>query len=138
MTQVEWNGMKNTIIQVTYFRNSPMTNLLIYLYKFTCFFIVIFLHIEKKWLLRRNLAVILPLNPNCLESFSVTMLLMKVSKYWKIVELPKISIKMKIFKTFYGVQTASCIKKIVQPRPPSQIFSGIRAKARIFLFKNWY
>ena len=36
-------------------------------------------------------------------------------KYWKIVEISKISIKIKNFKTFYEAQTASQIKEIIQP-----------------------
>ena len=48
----EYNGMKKAIMQVTYFR---MASWLIY-----CFIVILF-YIEKKWLLMRNLAVILPL-----------------------------------------------------------------------------
>ena len=47
---MEWNGMKNSIMQVAYFLNSLMAN-----------FSLIFLYIEKKWLLKRVLATILPL-----------------------------------------------------------------------------
>ena len=43
------------------------------------------------------------------------MLLMDVSKRWKMVEFPKISIKMKNFKTFYEAQTATRLKEIIQP-----------------------
>ena len=43
------------------------------------------------------------------------MLLMDVSKRWKMVEFPKISIKMKNFKTFYEAQTAKRLKEIFQP-----------------------
>ena len=50
--------------------------------------------------------------------FQVSILLMKVSKYWKIVEFQKISIKMKNCKTFYETQTASCLKEIIQPPQP--------------------
>ena len=42
------------------------------------------------------------------------MLLMEVSKYWKIVEFPKISFKMKYFKILYEAQTASRLKEIIQ------------------------
>ena len=42
---------------------------------------------------------------------------MKVSKYWKIVEFRKISIKMKNYKTFYKSQTTSGLKEIIQPPP---------------------
>ena len=56
-------------MQVTYFLNSPMVNLL---------------------------------------------LLMKLSEYWKIVDFPQVSVKIKNFKTFYKAQTASHFKKIIQ------------------------
>ena len=35
----------------------------------------------------------------------------------KKVEFPKISIKVKNFKTFYESQTAICLKEIIQPPP---------------------
>ena len=40
------------------------------------------------------------------------MLLMEVSKRWNIVEFLKISIKIKIFKTFYEAETAICLKEM--------------------------
>ena len=44
------------------------------------------------------------------------MLLMKVLKYRKIAEFPKISIRK--FKTFYELKTASCLEKIIDSPPP--------------------
>ena len=41
-----------------------------------------------------------------------------VSKYWKIVQFRKISIKIENCKTFYEAHTASRLKEIVQPHPP--------------------
>ena len=81
-----------------------------------CYFIIISFYIERK--LFQNLAIILPLKSKLSENFSVSILLMKVSKYWKIVEFQKISIKMKNCKTFYETQTASCLKEIIQPPQP--------------------
>ena len=49
----------------------------------------------------RNLAWSYLQSPNCLENFSVSILLMKVSKYQKIVEFGNISTIMKNCKTFY-------------------------------------
>ena len=46
-------------------------------------------------------------NPIFLENFSVSVILMKLSKYWKIVEFPKFSFKMKNFKTYFETQTVS-------------------------------
>ena len=46
---------------------------------------------------------------------------MEVSKCWKIVELPKILIKMKNCKTFYEAKTAICLKEIIQPPPPYRL-----------------
>ena len=45
---------------------------------------------------------------------------MEVSKCRKIVEFPKVSIKLKNCKTFYEAQTASRLKEIIQP-PSTQI-----------------
>ena len=90
------------------------------------YFIVILFYIERKWLLMRNLTTILPFVSNCLEHFSASILLLKVSKYWKIVELRKISINLKNCKTFYETQMASRFKEIIQPLltriPPEKIF----------------
>ena len=91
-----------------------------------CYFIAILFYIERKWLLMRNLTTILPFVSNCLEHFSASILFLKVSKYWKIVELRKISINLKNCKTFYETQTASRFKEIIQPLltriPPEKIF----------------
>ena len=50
---------------------------------------------------------------------------MEVSKCWKIVEFPKIQIKMENCKRFYEAQTASHLKEIVQTPltnpPPDKI-----------------
>ena len=80
-----------------------------------CYFIVMSFCIERKWLLMRNLAIILHLKS--LENFYVSILSMKVSKYWKIVEFPKTSIEMKNRKTYYKAQTTSHLKEIIQPLP---------------------
>ena len=74
MTQVNRTEWK--IMQVAYFRMAPWL---------ICCFIVTLFYIERKWLLMRNLTTILPLSQNFLENFSVLMLLMEVSKWWKIV-----------------------------------------------------
>ena len=79
-----------------------------------CYFIVILFYIEKKWLVMRNLATILP---NCLENFSVLTLYMEVSKCWRVVEFPKISIKMKNCKIFYEAQRANRLKEVIKPLP---------------------
>ena len=46
---------------------------------------------------------------------------MGMPKYWKIVEFPKISIKMKNYETFYEAQTTSRLNEIIQPPPPPSI-----------------
>ena len=85
------------------------------------------IYFERKiFYIMENLATILL---NCLENFSVSMLWMKVSTCWNIVEFPKISIKMKNCTTFYQAQRASCLKEIIKPVPhptpptPNQIKS---------------
>ena len=95
-----------------------------------CCFVVILFTIERKWLLMRNKAIFYPWSLNCLENFSVSVLLMEVSKGWKILEFSKISIKMKDFKIFYKGQSASWLKEFIQsptswklPTSLEQIFS---------------
>ena len=78
-----------------------------------CYFIVILLYIEEKSLLVRNLTT----SQNCMENFSVLMLQNDVSKCWKMVEFPKILMKMKNCKTFYKGQTASRVQEIIKPLP---------------------
>ena len=52
---------------------------------------------------------------------------MEVSKCWKIVQLPEISIKMKNCKIFYETQTASRLQEIIQP--PTVIYRNIQTYA---------
>ena len=66
----------------------------------------------------RNLARILPLKPKLprkFQRFNAIDGKKEVTKQWKIVEFPKIWIKMKNCTTFYEVQTASHLKEIIQP-----------------------
>ena len=67
------NEVKNAIIQVAYFLNGPMFNLLFYCHI-----------IERKWLLMKNLAITLPSKSKLSTNFSVPILLMKVSKYCRV------------------------------------------------------
>ena len=55
-----------------------------------------------------------------LKKFSDSVLLMGVSKCWNVEELPKVSAKMKNFKTFYKAQTVRSFKEApTSPPPPS-------------------
>ena len=55
-----------------------------------------------------------------IEKFSDSVLLMELSKCWNVEELPKISAKMKNFKTFYKAQTVRSFKEApTSPPPPS-------------------
>ena len=60
---------------------------------------------------------------------------MEVSKCWKIIELPKDSLKMKNCKTLYKAQTASRLKEVIQPPPthPHQINPHNVVGTKIFL-----
>ena len=60
---------------------------------------------------------------------------MEVSKCWNITEFPKISIKMKNWKTFYQFQTVIHFKEIIQPlpNPPSSDKILLRFWNRSFL-----
>ena len=93
---------------------------------FTCCFIMLF-YIKRKWLLIRNFVTILSFNSTLMENFSVSMLLIKVSKWWKIVEFSKPSIKMKHSKTFYGTQTTSRLKEIIQKKILMETYRNIQA-----------
>ena len=93
--------MKIFIMQVTYTLNDR--------------FVVLLSYIERRWLLKRNLATIVPFNPNSLENFRVWMLLMKALKCLKILEFPKISNNMKKSQIIYEAKTASRLKEIIQP-----------------------
>ena len=69
----------------------------------------------------RNLARILPLKPKLprkFQRFNAIDGKIEVTKQWKIVEFPKIWIKMKNCTTFYEVQTARHLKEIIQPLHP--------------------
>ena len=46
------------------------------------------------------------------------MLQMEISKCWKNVEFPKISIKMKNYNPFYGAEIAGLFKETISPPPP--------------------
>ena len=81
--------MKNPIIQVTYFLNGPMFNLLFYCH------IIFYWEKVTYW------------SPNCLENFNVLMLQMEVSKCWKIIEFQKTSLRMKNCKTNYSASPDS-------------------------------
>ena len=93
----------------------------------SCFIVALF-YTEKMWLLLRNhrnikmyfyismekLTHSLTLEVQIFWNFSISMLLMEVSKCWKTVQFPRISVKMKNFKTFPEAQTASRLKEIIQ------------------------
>ena len=69
-----------------------------------CYFFVILLYIEKKWLLVRHLATVLPLKSILFGKFQRVNMKIDASKCWKIVEFQKILIKMKDCNTFYEAQ----------------------------------
>ena len=83
-----------------------------------CYFVVILFIIERKWLFMRTLNTVLPLKSKLCGAIVVLVLEIELSKCWKIVEFPKISIKMKNCKTFYEAQTTSRLKEIIQPLSP--------------------
>ena len=82
-------------------------------------------YIERKWLLTRNLATVLPLKSKLSGTFQHFNAIDGVSKCWQIVKFPKISIKMKNCKTFYETQTAATLRKLFRlpANPPHQIKS---------------
>ena len=66
-----------------------------------CFIVILLFYIERKWLSTRNLG-------------SVSMLEIKLSKYWNIVEFPRISNKMKNSKNILRSPNSETIKEITQ------------------------
>ena len=105
--------MKNAIIQVKYFLNS---------YCFT----FILLHIERKWLLKKNIATISPLNSKLSAKFQRFNAIHGSIKMLKKVEFQKLSIKMKNFKSSSSIQW-SAWKKLFRPLPGesfSKVFDG--------------
>ena len=103
--------MKKAIMQVIYFRMTPLI----------CCFLAILFYIEKKWLVIRNFATILPLKSKFFWKFqhfnandgSVEML--------KDNSIPKISIKI-----FYRAHTA--INKIIQPPTRRKLPTSLEQK----------
>ena len=87
-----------------------------------CCFIVMLFYIERKWLLWKIYSQSYPWSPNCLKNFHVSVILMKVSKCWNIVEFPKLSIKTENVKTFYEDQTMSRLQEDVPPTTPDKGF----------------
>ena len=97
-------------------------------------------YIERRCLLKRNLAIILPLKSKFSEKiFWVSMLLMEVLKYWKIVEFPKILIKK--FKTFYKEKQWATLRKLFSRthQIKTSYVSGIKIFLQRFtgIYKHW-
>ena len=65
----------------------------------------------------RNVAAILPLKSKLYEEFQRSDAIDRSIEMLTIVELSKITIKMKNCKTFCKAQTASHLKEIIQPLP---------------------
>ena len=104
------NGVKNAIMQVTYFLNGPMFNLL--------HFIVILFYIDWKWLLLRNLAIILLLKSKLSGKFYRFNGIDESIEILKNSWISKNFIKVKNCKTFYETQTASHLKEVFSLPPP--------------------
>ena len=75
-----------------------------------------------------------PWCPNCPENFTVSVLLMEVSKCWKMVQFPKIQSKWNL-KLFCEAQTMSHLKEITQISLTHQIKTSNISGTKIFLQK---
>ena len=102
-----------------------MVSYLICLVFLLLFFFVILFYIERKWLLMRNVVVILPLKSKLSGKFQRFNAINNNTEMLKIVEFSKILIKIKNCKTFCKSQTANGLKKFIQslfisptPLPP--------------------
>ena len=81
----------------------------------------------------RNVAPILPLKSKLSGKFQRFNAIYRSIEMLKIVEFSKISIKMKNYKTFCKVQTASHLKEIIPPTHPHQIKPYYDSETKIFL-----
>ena len=100
-----------------------------------CYFIVILFYIEKRWLLMRNLATILPLKSKLSGKFQLFNAIDGRIEILKNSWNSKNPFKMKNCTTFYEAQIASRLKEIILPPPthPYQIKSYYVFKTKIFL-----
>ena len=100
-----------------------------------CYFIVILFYIEKRWLLMRNLATILPLKSKLSGKFHLFNAIDGRIEMLKNSWNSKNPFKMKNCTTFYEAQIASRLKEIILPPPthPYQIKSYYVFKTKIFL-----
>ena len=100
-----------------------------------CYFIVILFYIEKRWLLMRNLATILPLKSKLSGKFQLFNAIDGRIEMLKNSWNSKNPFKMKNCTTFYEAQIASRLKEIILPPPthPYQIKSYYVFKTKIFL-----
>ena len=101
------NEVKIPIMQVAYFLNSPMFNLLFYCY------IVLFW--EKVTSYEKFNS------QNCMKNFSVFIAIDKSIKMLNLVEFSKILIKMKNCKTFYKVKQRAILRKLSCHSKPDKI-----------------
>ena len=100
------------------------------------FFLVILFYIQRKWLLVRNLAAVLPLKCKLSGKFQrFNAMDRNIEMLNRIVEFSKISIKMKNCKTFCKAQIAIRFMEIIQPPPshPHQIKIYYISGTKIFL-----
>ena len=81
----------------------------------------------------RNVAPISPLKSKLSGKFQRFNAIYRSIEMLKIVEFSKISIKMKNYKTFCKVQTASHLKEIILPTHPHQIKPYYDSETKIFL-----
>ena len=99
-------------MQMTYFLNGPIFNLLFYCY--------IILHREKVTLCEK-------FNHNLTIDFQIVLVIqMEVLKCWKMVEFSKISIKWKCVKHFTRIKQQAALRKLFSLfpiPPPNQIKS---------------
>ena len=100
-----------------------------------CCFTMILFYIKRKWLIMINLATVPPLKSK-LGNFSISMLLMEVSKYQNLDKFPKasISIYMKIFKR---PKQRAALRKPFEP-PPDKGFLRLWNKNFIIFLTQEY
>ena len=89
----------------------------------------------------RNVAAILPLKFKLSEKFQHFNAINRCIEMIKMVEFPKISIKIKNCQTFCKAQTANCLKTFIQSPPippPSSTRTNLTMSQKQILLKEIY
>ena len=122
----KWNEKSHQ--QVTYFLNASWL---------ICWFTVILWHIERKWLLKKNLATILPLKfklSGKFQRFNATDGNIEMTKSSRIST--KFQLKWKILKHFTSPKQRSAWRKLFSPLPDKSFLCLWNKDFRTEIYRN--